>query len=141
MQCRISKDQTRELFSLGSLYISDFIPLDAKSEDYQDNVPLTIVRSPKSGLIQLKDTPDPEKMYRRYWYSSGTNKTMTKELQSIVQAVVDRVKVSENDAWLDIGSNDGTLLKFVNTNFRIGFDPSPDNCRKNILLLQKLDQQ
>jgi hypothetical protein len=130
MQCRISKDQTKELFSLGNLYISDFIPMEAKSEDYQDQVPLTIVSSSKSGLIQLKDTPDPEKMYRRYWYSSGTNRTMTKELQSIVQAVTDRIKVSSEDAWLDIGSNDGTLLKFVNTNFRIGFDPSPDNCKK-----------
>jgi len=130
MQCRISKDQTKDLFSLGNLYISDFIPVNAESQDYQDKVPLTIVSSPKSGLIQLKDTPNPEKMYRRYWYSSGTNRTMTKELQSIVQAVSDRIKISENDAWLDIGSNDGTLLKFVNTNFRVGFDPSPDNCRK-----------
>lgn len=130
MNCRIAKDKTKELFSLGDLYISDFIPMNAKSCEYQDKVPLTIVRSSKSGLIQLKDTPDPEKMYRRYWYSSGTNKTMTKELQSIVQAVTDKIRVSENDVWVDIGSNDGTLLKFVNTNFRIGFDPSPDNCKK-----------
>jgi SAM-dependent methyltransferase len=54
---------------------------------------------------------------------------MTNELESIVRSVLTKIKHSDNDVWLDIGCNDGTLLKFVPKNFvKIGIDPSNDNC-------------
>lgn len=128
--CRISGEKLITNFSLGSLYVSDFIPQEASSKDYQEKVELALALGKNSGLVQLTESADPEKMYRRYWYRSGTNTTMTNELESIVKSILGKIKPEKDDVWLDIGCNDGTLLKFVPKNFtRIGIDPSPDNCR------------
>ena len=87
MKCRIDKNsELVELFTLGDIYISDFIPMDDNSEDYE-KTPLTMCLSEESGLVQLKDTADFDKMYSRYWYHSGTNKTMTNELRNILLLV------------------------------------------------------
>ena len=131
MKCRIDKNsELVELFTLGDIYISDFIPMDDNSEDYE-KTPLTMCLSEESGLVQLKDTADFDKMYSRYWYHSGTNKTMTNELRNIVFDIKSLVDVNENDIWLDIGCNDGTLLKAVGPYvYTVGIDPAKNNCKK-----------
>jgi SAM-dependent methyltransferase len=49
---------------------------------------------------------------------------MTKELQGIVAEVTSRVKLKDNDIWLDIACNDGTLLSNVPKNIiKVGIDP------------------
>ena len=57
---RISDEKLVELFSLGNLYMSDFI------DDYSSSgvkVPLTMTLDIKSGLLQLKHTAPFDKMY------------------------------------------------------------------------------
>lgn len=131
MKCRIDNSNLIELFTLGDIYVSDFIPFEAKSSDYQNKVSLTLCKGAESGLIQLKDTADFNKMYKRYWYHSGTNATMTNELKGIVDSVLSITKLTKTDAWIDIGCNDGTLLKFVpNKLIRVGFDPAENNCKE-----------
>ena len=50
---------------------------------------------------------------------------MREELKGIVESILKVKKVKENDVWLDIASNDGTLLSFVPQSFiRIGIDPA-----------------
>ena len=57
-------------------------------------------------------------MYRRfYWYRSGVTKTMINGLKDIYRESLRFVKLKKNDVVLDIGSNDGTLLKFFNKQF------------------------
>lgn len=131
MKCRIEKtDDVVELFSLGNLCVSDFIPVDAIQQEIT-KTPLTLCLSKKSGLVQLADTADFDKMYQRYWYHSGTNKTMTDELRGIVSNICSLIKLKTWDIWLDIGCNDGTLLASVPTNIlRIGFDPATNNCKE-----------
>jgi hypothetical protein len=132
MKCRIDNNESLvKLFSLGDVYVSDFIPMDAKSSEYGTKTPLTLCLSKKTGLVQLEDTADFDKMYKRYWYHSGTNKTMTEELHGIVNSVNSLFKVNKDDVWVDIGCNDGTLLSFVQKDvMRIGFDPAKNNCQK-----------
>lgn len=121
--CRISGEKLVHLFSLGDLYISDFIK--EKSNPKLGRVPLNLCLGPKSGLIQLSHTPPLDDMYRKYWYRSGTNKTMTEELKNIVKTTTKLIKPKKGDVWVDIASNDGTLLSFVSKKIhKIGFDPS-----------------
>ena len=123
-KCRIAGDELRELFSLGDLYVSNFLKPEEKSEDYEKGN-LTLGISPTSKLVQLTESTDFDAMYRKYWYNSGTNQSMTGELENIVQSVTKRIKVDDRDSWLDIGCNDGTLLSFVPPDiFKIGVDPS-----------------
>ena len=62
----------------------------------------------KSKLVQLLDTANQDKLYKNYWYRSGTNKTMTDQLRQIVDTVPYWVSLKPNDVVLDIGCNDGT---------------------------------
>ena len=61
----------------------------------------------------MLDTADQDKLYRNYWYRSGTNKTMTDQLKEIVDIVPKWVDLKTNDVVLDIGCNDGTLLSII----------------------------
>ncbi|MFC2002725.1 class I SAM-dependent methyltransferase [Chloroflexota bacterium] len=120
---RISDGKLIELFSLDDLYVSDFIDDDCSSQ--LTKVPLTMTLDKKSGLVQLKHTAPFERMYQEYWYRSSMNKTMTKELKGIVQKATSLVECIDNDVVLDIGCNDGTLLRFYEKNlYRVGFDPA-----------------
>jgi hypothetical protein len=53
---------------------------------------------------------------------------MTKELGNIVEEITSRVRLNEDDVWLDIACNDGTLLRQVPNNLiKIGIDPADDS--------------
>lgn len=121
--CRISGEPLVPLFSLGELYMSDFLP--QSSEPRYPKVPLELCLAPKSGLVQLRDTAPFDEMYKIYWYRSGTNESMVEELRQIATSAAKSMSVGAGDIWIDIGCNDGTLLSFVPQDVtRIGYDPN-----------------
>lgn len=114
------------LFSLGELYVSDF--LAAHETPQSPKVELTLVRDELLGNVRLSQVAPKETMYGKYWYRSGMNMTMTVELRQIVDAICSIINFKENDIWLDIACNDGTLLKHVPDTFiKIGIDPADDS--------------
>lgn len=122
-KCRISGEPLTPLFTLGELNVSDFLPKD--ENPHFEKVELKLCLAPKSGLVQLAHTTPSDVMYRKYWYKSGTNATMTKELEEIAYLTQKITSWKKGDIYIDIGCNDGTLLKFVSKDFiRIGFDPN-----------------
>lgn len=121
--CRISGEKLVPLFSLGRLYLSDFIE-HHETPKYKP-VELSLAVAPKSGLVQLQHTVPGDILYRKYWYKSGTNATMTNELKGIAQKAEETMRLRKGDVFLDIGCNDGTLFRFVDPRVtRIGFDPN-----------------
>jgi SAM-dependent methyltransferase len=115
----------KELFTLGDLYVSDFIEGDAQPRG--GRVEMKMVWDSSRNAPRLEEITSPEFMYGKYWYRSGTNSTMTNELSGIVDSIKSNYKLSDNDVWLDIACNDGTLLSFV-PKFcqRVGIDPVDD---------------
>jgi SAM-dependent methyltransferase len=76
------------------------------------------------GLLQTSVTVPPEILYSTYWYRSGTNATMTDHLSGIAKEAAELTR-SDHAAVLDIGCNDGTLLRAYPSSFkRFGVDPS-----------------
>jgi SAM-dependent methyltransferase len=76
------------------------------------------------GLLQLAHTFPPEVLYANYWYRSGTNATMRDHLAGIVRNALDIVEI-KTPTVLDIGCNDGTLLRhYPAGSARYGVDPS-----------------
>lgn len=93
-------------------------------------IPLALVRCDPTrderacGLLQNSVTVPPQILYHRYWYRSGTNKTMTDHLRGIADQVSTLLDLPHAKI-LDIGCNDGTLLRsFPSTFDRCGIDPS-----------------
>lgn len=115
----------KELFTLGDLYVSDFIANDEPPRG--GKVEMKMVWDKERNAPRLEEITPPEFMYGQYWYRSGTNSTMTNELAGIVDSIKTNYKLSAGDVWLDIACNDGTLLSFVPKSCqRIGIDPVDD---------------
>jgi len=118
----------RELFSLGELYVSDFLKPDElpRGDKIELKLFLTI-----DGNIKLEKIAPKNTMWGKYWYRSGTNSSMKQELNNIVESITRIKKLYDEDVWLDIGSNDGTLLSFVSRKLiRIGMDPAEDSYKE-----------
>lgn len=76
------------------------------------------------GLIQADVSVSPEILYRNYWYQSGISQTMRNHLKSITEEA-QKITGLKNGLVIDIGCNDGSLLRNYPNNFRkIGIDPS-----------------
>ena len=122
-KCRINGDPLVECIDLGEQYVSDFVKPGMQKSGEKGSLRLGI--GPKSSLVQLYESFPPEKMYKKYWYRSGINESMRKELQSIVESATSFVELNPGDAVLDIASNDGTLLSYYPKMLkRVGIDPS-----------------
>lgn len=120
---RIDNNPLTPLFSLGKLCVSDFIPLDDNIKYPKQE--LKVCLDEISGLVQLEQSTDLDQMYRKYWYNSGTNPSMVNHLNDIVLDICKNTNFKIGDKWLDIASNDGTLLSKVPSNLiKVGCDPS-----------------
>ncbi len=93
-------------------------------------IPTTLVRCDVAasengcGLLQLGHSIPAEILYANYWYRSATNQTMRDHLTEIARSGWELVR-QEHSRVLDIGCNDGTLLKTYPASVeRWGFDPS-----------------
>ena len=64
-----------KLFSLGELYISDFI--EESNEPKKGKAELSLFLEHSTGAARLGSIVDPDLMYGEYWYRSGINSTMT----------------------------------------------------------------
>ena len=116
----------KKMLTLGEIFISDFIkegetPRGGKHE-------LELMLDDETAAVRITNPPNNHEMYGKYWYRSGINNTMKNELNSIVGSIIKTTQLSDNDIWVDIASNDGTLLSFVPNNLiRIGIDPCDDS--------------
>lgn len=76
------------------------------------------------GLLQMTTSVPPAILYSSYWYRSGTNQTMRDHLKGIANVATDFIR-GTNARVLDIGCNDGTLLRYYPNAFaKFGVDPS-----------------
>lgn len=110
------------ILNLGELHISDF----TNSEGKRGKAPLELVLCDDCGLLQLRHTVNPELLYREYWYRSGINESIKSALKDIATKAEKLVKLKSGDLVLDIGCNDGTLLRMYETEGLrlVGFEPA-----------------
>jgi SAM-dependent methyltransferase len=129
--CRVcGSSALTKVIDLGEQYLQGSFVKEGKELPPQRRIPLTLVRCDPTrdehacGLLQMEHTVPPEILYSAYWYRSGTNNTMRQHLKGIAdeaRGIVGR----EQCVVLDIGCNDGTLLRAYPEGFtKFGIDPS-----------------
>jgi NDP-4-keto-2,6-dideoxyhexose 3-C-methyltransferase len=109
---------------LGNLYVSNFA--DVPESSRWPRVPLELLLCQQCGLVQLRHTTPTEWLYIRYWYKSGVSATMRGALADITAKASRFSGLDRGDSVLDIGCNDGTLLRSYNVEGirRVGFEPA-----------------
>jgi len=124
--CRVCNSKKLTfIFSLGNLYVNNFI--SKRDEKEAIRCPLELVFCENCTLLQLRHTTSNEILFSKfYWYKSGVSDSMKKALRNIAEKAEKMCYLKENDVVLDIGSNDGTLLKnyTVPGLVRVGFEPA-----------------
>lgn len=129
--CRVcGSDSLTPVINLGEQHLQGSFIKEGKELPPQRRIPCEIVRcNPEAddracGLLQMKHSVPPQILYAAYWYRSGTNDTMRNHLKGIVDGAISLLN-KQNAAVLDIGCNDGTLLKNYPASFtKYGADPS-----------------
>jgi hypothetical protein len=131
--CRIcGSSNLVPVLSLGDQYIAGAFAEPGGEQPVARRIPLELVRCDMTrnedgcGLVQLRHTVPGAILYRSYWYRSGINQTMTRNLHDIAEQAEAMVDLQPGDLVIDIGCNDGTLLDgYRAANLKcLGFDPS-----------------
>lgn len=127
------------LFSIGELYVSDFLK---KGEDPKGPpCEMALGFDPVSKAVQLTKQPDSALMWgSMYYYRSAVNPAMREALRDLADKTCKSIPEStKKSIYLDIASNDGYLLSTVDASKyqRVGIDPSDypeakDNTDANI---------
>ncbi|MDP1721694.1 MAG: class I SAM-dependent methyltransferase [Candidatus Gottesmanbacteria bacterium] len=104
---------------------STFVKSNKDNPKSNIKIPMTALLCDKCGLVQLKETVEPDLLYEQYFYRSHVTKTMSRDLKTVVEDALSRITVKKGDAVLDIGCNDGTMISmFPDTLTRVGIDPA-----------------
>lgn len=121
--CRVCNGSIHQVADLGEIHINDF---PTSPTETKGTAPLILDQCDHCTLVQLRHTIDPVILYgEHYWYQSGLNPKLTQNLLDI--ADIANNNSSPGDIILDIGANDGTLLKGVHqTRWRVGCEPAPN---------------
>jgi hypothetical protein len=112
-QCQICNSANLDEFiNLGfHPAVNDFFETNHKKE-LIETYPMPILYCKECDLIQLGIHVHPEKIFpQNYAYRSGTTKILIENFKNLTKDVQELIKFQKNDLVIDIGSNDGTLLK------------------------------
>ncbi len=112
--CRICHNKELiKIGSLGNIAISDFTDIPSEGTKY----PLELVYCERCTLLQLAHNTPRDLLYKNYWYESHINPVVVNDLKEIAKLCKGNL--------IDIGGNDGTLLKYATQcTDRICVDPS-----------------
>lgn len=105
---------------------------EAEKGKPQEAFPLDVFFCEDCAHVQLLDVVDPRVLFENYVYVSGTSPVFVKHFQDYAAFVRDRFAPARGGLALDVGSNDGTLLRFFKElGFRaLGVDPAREIARR-----------
>lgn len=122
--CRLCEGTNLEsVFDLGVMALTGVFP---KPGEAVDEGPLELMRCGDCGLVQLAHNYDPARMFGpTYGYRSGLNPSMVAHLRRVAEMAEKLVDgLERNSIVLDIGCNDGTLLRqYRGGPIKVGIDP------------------
>jgi len=98
----------------------------------QERYPLNLRQCLDCGHVQLSEIIDPRILFENYVYVSGTSPVFVRHFEDYAKSIVSEYRISKGGFVLDIGSNDGTLLRFFQELGMevLGVDPAVDIARK-----------
>ena len=98
----------------------------------QKKYPLKLFFCNDCNHVQLTDIVDPRELFSNYVYVSGTSPVFVNHFKNYAKKIIKDYSPDLNKYVLDIGSNDGTLLKFFKEMGYevIGVDPAEEISKK-----------
>ena len=115
--CRLCNSGNLEtMLDFGLVPLANSYP----AQQWQDETyyPLTWVKCQDCGHVQLRETVKPEVLFAQYSYASSDSPSLLKHFNEFACTVTSHLNLTEYESILEIGCNDGILLKeFVKLGF------------------------
>ncbi len=125
--CRVcKKNNLQKVLSLGSMPPANaFLAKEGLSKP-EPSFPLELYFCNDCGFVQLLDIVSPELLFKNYVYVSSTSPSFVEHFRSFAETVTNRFNFPSDSLIVDIGSNDGILLRpFKKLGWQVlGVDPA-----------------
>ena len=115
MLCRICQNNNLvEVLSLGSTPLANSFLSKENLNQPEQSYPLVLCFCNVCKLIQLSEVIDPKILFKDYVYSSSTGKSFREHFSKMANEIKNNFNLTNESLVVDIGSNDGILLKPFN---------------------------
>ena len=125
--CRVCKERKLKKFlSLGEMILVNNFLTAYQLNESELKFPLTVNFCLNCNMVQLGEIINPEVLYRNYVYISSYSHEALAHFQRLASLLVQKFGLADNSLVVEIGSNDGTLLKFFRDHRVkiLGIDPA-----------------
>jgi len=126
-KCRVCQSENlTKVLEIPPQYIATtFVKDNSQHTMSKIKIPLTLLLCEECGLVQLLETVRKELLYQNYFYRTAINDTMKRDLNDVVNDVLEHTKTAPNDIVVDLGANDCTMISMYPNNLtRIGVEPA-----------------
>ncbi|MBI3332988.1 MAG: class I SAM-dependent methyltransferase [Candidatus Omnitrophica bacterium] len=126
-ECRICATRLPEPFlDLGPMPLANSFLSSSREFESEPSYPLAVTACPQCGLVQLNTVVPAERMFRQYPYVSSTSEAVRRYAGELAAGLVKEHRWGAGDLIVEIGSNDGLVLKeFQGLGLRVlGVDPA-----------------
>lgn len=131
--CRLCDGSNVELVvSLAPTPVAEKYVTKEQAGKDQESYPLDLYMCRDCSHVQLLDVVDPKFVFDSYTYSSSNTSGIVKHFETCADNIVSHLKPAPKALAVDIGSNDGALLRcFQNRGLRVlGVDPAKEIAQK-----------
>lgn len=131
--CRLCEESALEtIWEFPPTPVGDHYIQESRLPEWQQPFPLALTVCRACGLVQLPDVVAPEILYGNYIYFTGISLGLGEHFRKYSDAVLNQSSTVSGSLVIDIGSNDGTLLKcFREKGMRVlGIDPAAEVAQK-----------
>jgi SAM-dependent methyltransferase len=127
--CRLcASTEVACVFRLEPSALAEWYLPPARANEAVERFPLDLFLCRSCGHVQLFDVIDPERLFCNYVYKSATSPGLDEHFRRYAEHVVHKLSLPLEARVVDVGSNDGTLLRhFARQGMRVlGIDPAQD---------------
>ncbi len=125
--CRLCGSRSLELvLPLAPTPIADDYVLAARRDEPQPCFPLDVGLCLDCGHAQLLDTVDPVALFANYTYQTSVSLGLVEHFGRLAARLIDKLPLGPGDFAFEIGSNDGSMLRFFRDRGlrTLGVDPA-----------------
>tara|TARA_Y100001968_G_C19388476_1_gene734216 strand:- start:104 stop:1360 length:1257 start_codon:yes stop_codon:yes gene_type:complete len=125
-ECRVCKsEKLKDVFRIDDQYLSPTFVKENQSDLSKIKIPHTLILCENCNLLQLRETVNPDILYKKYFYRSSVSDTMRSDLKDVVDDIQGHVNLSHGDCIVDIGANDCTMISYFSENLsRYAIEPA-----------------
>lgn len=110
--CRVcSGDTLKKVLTLGPTPLVNAFLTEKQTNEGEKFYPLDVYFCTKCGFLQLGHVVSPHILFKDYVYVSSTSKVFIKHFEQFAKKAYRQLNLNSNSFVIDIGSNDGILLK------------------------------